>query len=80
MSSAHSAPVHAAGAQLIESFDRPVLLVWGHEDQVFSPTNASRYAEALPNGRLELIEDAYSFTPEDQPLALAQAIAAFRAR
>lgn len=78
-SSARSAPVHAAAAQLIESFDRPVLLAWSPEDRVFAPANARRYAEALPNGRLELIEDAYSFTPEDQPAALARAIGAFAA-
>jgi pimeloyl-ACP methyl ester carboxylesterase len=78
-SSARSAPVHAAGLKLIESFDRPVLLAWSPEDQVFAPANASRYAEALPDGRVELISDAYSFTPEDQPAALAQAISAFAA-
>jgi len=77
MSSASSAPVHAAGAQLIESFAGPVLLAWSPEDRVFPPANAARYAEALHDGRVELIEDAYSFTPEDQPVALAAAIAGF---
>lgn len=79
MSSARSAPVHEAGARLIESFERPVLLAWSPEDQVFDPSNARRYADALPNARLELVDDAYSFTPEDQPAALARAIAAFAA-
>jgi pimeloyl-ACP methyl ester carboxylesterase len=77
MSSASSAPVHAAGAKLIESFHGPVLLAWSPEDRVFAPENARRYAEALHDGRLELIEDAYSFTPEDQPAALAEAITRF---
>ena len=40
MSSAASAPVHAAGAQLIETFDRPVLFAWGPEDQVFPIAHA----------------------------------------
>jgi hypothetical protein len=31
----------------------------------------------LPDGRLELIADAYSFTPEDQSAALAGALAKF---
>lgn len=79
MSSARSAPVHEAGAQLIESFRQPVLLAWSPEDRVFAPANARLYSEALQHGRLELIDDAYSFTPEDQPAALAQAIAAFAA-
>lgn len=77
MSSAASAPVHQAGARLIESFSGPVLLAWSPEDQVFAPENARRYADALPDGRLELIDDAYSFTPEDQPAALAGALAKF---
>lgn len=77
ISSAHPAPVHRAGRQLIEGFDRPVLLAWSPEDRIFAPANARRYAEALPDGRLELIEDAYSFTPEDQPVALAETISSF---
>jgi pimeloyl-ACP methyl ester carboxylesterase len=77
MSSAASAPVHAAGATLIEDFHEPVLLAWSPEDRVFAPEHARRYAEALHDGRLELVEDAYSFTPEDQPATLAEAIAGF---
>jgi len=77
MSSAEAAPVHRAGARLIESFGGPVLLAWSPKDQVFAPEHARRYADALPDGRLELIADAYSFTPEDQPAALAGALAAF---
>jgi pimeloyl-ACP methyl ester carboxylesterase len=74
MSSAQSAPVHAAGAQLIESFDRPVLFAWGPEDQVFPIAHAQRYAAALADAEVVEIPDAYSFTPEDQPSALAEAI------
>lgn len=77
MSSAESAPVHRAGTRLIDSFSRSVLLVWSPEDQVFAPEHARRYADALPDGHLELIADAYSFTPEDQPSLLAQALAKF---
>jgi pimeloyl-ACP methyl ester carboxylesterase len=77
MSSADSAPVHRAGARLIESFSRPTLLAWSPEDKVFAAEHARRYAEALPDGRLQLIADAYSFTPEDQPAALAGALARF---
>ncbi|MET0600963.1 MAG: alpha/beta hydrolase [Baekduia sp.] len=74
MSSAQSAPVHAAGARLIEAFDRPVLFAWGPEDQVFPIAHARRYADALANAEVVPIPDAYSFTPEDQPVALADAI------
>ena len=76
-SGASSAPVHAAGRRLIDGFARPVLFAWGVEDRVFPLEHARRYAGALADGRLETIEDAYSFTPEDQPAALADALAAF---
>ena len=74
MSSADSAPVHAAGARLIERFDGPVLFAWGPEDQVFPIAHAQRYADALTRAEVVPIPDAYSFTPEDQPGALAEAI------
>lgn len=77
MSSATSAPVQAAGRRLIAEFTRPVLLAWSPEDQVFAPADAQRYCEALSDGRMVLIEDAYSFTPEDQPDRLAEEIAKF---
>ena len=74
MSSARSAPVHAAGAQLIAAFDGPVVFAWGPEDQVFPIAHAQRYADALAHAEVVEIPNAYSFTPEDQPGALADAI------
>lgn len=76
MATAESGPVHAAGHALIERFERPVTLVWSTEDPVFPVEHARRYAAALRNARLVEIDDAYSFTPEDQPGAVAAAIAA----
>jgi len=77
MSTAATAPVQQAGNRLIAEFERPVLLAWGPEDQVFAVADAKRYAEALTDARVVLIEDAYSFTPEDQPERLAEEIARF---
>ncbi len=79
MSSASSEPVQTAGRRLIAEFKRPVLCAWSPEDQVFAPADARRYCEALSDGRIALIEDAYSFTPEDQPECLAEEIARFAA-
>ena len=79
MSTAASAPVHHAGQRLIAEFERPVLFAWGSEEQVFPLANARRYAAELTDGRVETIDDAYSFTPEDQPAALAGALARFAA-
>jgi pimeloyl-ACP methyl ester carboxylesterase len=72
-----SPPVHEAGRMLIADFQRPVLFAWGPEDRVFPIDHARRYALELADGCLEPIEDAYSFTPEDQPAALARAVAQF---
>jgi pimeloyl-ACP methyl ester carboxylesterase len=77
MASARSEPVHAAGHALIERWRRPVLFAWSPEDPIFPIDHARRYAQELADARLVAIEDAYSFTPEDQPAALAHAIAAF---
>jgi pimeloyl-ACP methyl ester carboxylesterase len=79
MASAASGPVQQAGRRLIAEFDRPVLLVWSPEDQVFAPTDADRYAKELADARVAWVENAYSFTPEDQPDRLSDEIARFAA-
>jgi len=79
MRSASAHHVQAAARQLIERFDRPVLLVWSPEDPVFPFAHAEAYAGELRRARLERITDAFSFTGEDQPDALASAIARFAA-
>jgi pimeloyl-ACP methyl ester carboxylesterase len=77
MAGASTEAVRQAGAVLIESWKRPVLLIWSREDPVFPIAHARRYAEALPVAELAELDDSYSFTPEDQPAALAAAIAGF---
>jgi pimeloyl-ACP methyl ester carboxylesterase len=77
LAGASTAAVHDAGATLIRSWPRPVLFVWSGEDPVFAVEHAHRYAEALTDARVIELDDCYSFTPEDQPAALAQAIGAF---
>jgi pimeloyl-ACP methyl ester carboxylesterase len=39
------------------------------------PVHAERLAQDLPNARLEWIENARSFSPEDEPDRLAELIA-----
>ncbi len=79
MSSATTAPVRAAGEHLIAHSELPALLIWSSEDEVFPLSHAQRYASALQNGGLVQIEDSFSFTPEDQPAAVATAIRSFAA-
>jgi len=77
MASTSTAPVRAAGKHLIASSDLPVRLIWSNEDGVFPLAHAERYAGALKHGELVRIDDAYSFTPEDRPEAVAEAIREF---
>jgi pimeloyl-ACP methyl ester carboxylesterase len=77
MAGASTAAVRRAGEALIANWERPTLLAWSREDPVFPLAHAQRYAAALPSADLVELEDSYSFTPEDQPDALAAAIAAF---
>jgi pimeloyl-ACP methyl ester carboxylesterase len=78
MAGASTETVHRAGEALIANWEGPTLLVWSGEDPVFPIEHARRYAGAL-GAKLIEIEDSYSFTPEDQPAAVADAIAALAA-
>lgn len=77
ISSASGAHVEAAAARLISDFDRPVALIWPANDDVFPHDKACAYAAALRHGRYETLPGCRSFVPEDQPVVLAERIAAF---
>ncbi|WP_067698070.1 alpha/beta fold hydrolase [Nocardia jejuensis] len=57
--------------------DIPVLLAWASEDRLFPVSFAERLARDLPNATLTLIDDSYTFLPEDQPELLTTAILEF---
>jgi pimeloyl-ACP methyl ester carboxylesterase len=59
------------------SFDKPALIAWSKEDKLFPRSDAERLAAALPNARLEWIEGARTFSPEDCPERVAELIASF---
>ena len=77
MSSASTAAIRSAGRRLIDGPPVPILLAWPREDMLFPVAHAERYARALPAGTLALIDDSYSFTPEDQPVRVAEEIRRF---
>jgi pimeloyl-ACP methyl ester carboxylesterase len=77
MKSADERYVEAAGQALIRNFSRPVAFFWSKEDHFFPLENAHRYAAELADGRVELVSDAFSFTPEDQPEQLARLLQRF---
>jgi pimeloyl-ACP methyl ester carboxylesterase len=66
----------AAGGKLAK-FERPVLIAWAADDRFFGLDLAKRLEAEFPNARLEVIHDARTFVPEDQPERLAELIAEF---
>jgi pimeloyl-ACP methyl ester carboxylesterase len=64
-------------ATRLGEFDKPVLLAWTREDKLFPTSDATRLAAALPNASVELIDDSYTFVPEDQPEVLARLLLDF---
>jgi pimeloyl-ACP methyl ester carboxylesterase len=61
-------------APAIESFDRPVTLTWGTEDQLFPLDHARRLRDAFPHATLIEIPDSSTFVMLDAPGKVAEAI------
>jgi pimeloyl-ACP methyl ester carboxylesterase len=61
-------------APAIEAFDRPVILPWGTEDELFPLDHARRLRDAFPNATLIEIPDCAAFVMLDAPRVLAEAI------
>jgi pimeloyl-ACP methyl ester carboxylesterase len=51
------------------------VIAWSREDRFFPSDHGERLAALLPQGRHEWIEDARTFSPEDQPARVAQLVA-----
>ena len=64
-----------AAIEKLRSYERPVLIAWSRDDRFFHA--GERLAADIPNARLEWIEDARTFSMEDQPERLAELIAGF---
>ena len=58
-------------------FGKPALIAWSGDDRVFPIADAHKLAGDLPNARVELVEDAYTFSMEDNPDQLAELVAGF---
>jgi pimeloyl-ACP methyl ester carboxylesterase len=63
-----------AGERLPQ-FEKPALVAWSANDEFFALEDGRRLAAALPNSRLEVVEDARTFSMIDQPDVLAGLIA-----
>jgi pimeloyl-ACP methyl ester carboxylesterase len=55
----------------------PTLVLWGDQDGVASRSYAQACADALPDGRLQVIPGAGHFAFHDQPAAVAEAVFTF---
>jgi pimeloyl-ACP methyl ester carboxylesterase len=64
-------------AAKLTSWDRPALIAWSERDRFFPPAHGERLAKLIPGARLEAIEGARTFSPEDRPERLAEVLAAF---
>jgi len=65
----HQLPHLLAGVEI------PTLFVWGRHDRIVPLSCGERYARALPNARLTIVEDAGHFVDLEQPEELARLIA-----
>lgn len=61
----------------LRSYDRPVLIAWSRDDRFFPPSDAEKLAADIPGARLEWIDNARTFSMEDQPERVAELIAGF---
>ena len=64
-------------AQRFAGFAAPVLILWSRDDRLLPLRIGQRLASDLPQARLELVTDAFTFSPVDAPEAVAQAIDRF---
>ena len=66
-------------AEQLPAFDKPAVVAWSREDVFFPARDGERLAALLPQGRLEWIDDARTFSPEDQPARVAELVASVSA-
>ena len=64
-------------AAKLTAWDKPALIAWSTEDRFFPTEHAERLARVIPGARLEWIEGARTFSPEDRPERVAELILDF---
>lgn len=51
----------------LRRYPGPAIVAWAPEDRIFPFSDGERLAEAIPNARLEPVDDCYSYLAEDRP-------------
>jgi pimeloyl-ACP methyl ester carboxylesterase len=62
---------------LIGGVETPTLIVWGRENRVVPLVCGEAYARAMPNARLEFVDNAGLWVDLEQPAKLAEMVIAF---
>ena len=62
---------------LLGRVDTPTLVVRGNDDKVVPESCAQRYAEILPNSRIEVLEDCGHCADVEQSTELAKLVSQF---
>jgi pimeloyl-ACP methyl ester carboxylesterase len=67
-----------AAAEALKNFQRPVLLLWGADDErLFPLALAQRLLQVFPDARLQVVPDSLTYVQEDQPAAFVEHVLAF---
>ena len=71
-------PSHTLDAATkLTGWEKPALIAWSAEDRFFPREHGERLAKLMPGARLEWIEGARTFSPEDKPERLAELVRGF---
>jgi pimeloyl-ACP methyl ester carboxylesterase len=62
---------------LIGGVETPALVVWGRQNRVVPLVCGEAYARAMPNARLEIIDNAGLWVDLEQPEKLAEMVTSF---
>jgi len=68
---------NASLPHLLGGVATPTLIVWGRDDRVVPLECGERYAKALPQARLEVVEGAGHYVEIEQPESLVKLVRAF---
>lgn len=67
-------------AARLPEFDKPALIAWSADDVFFELGDGERLAATIPNARLEVIEEARTFSMVDRPDRLADLVSTIAVR
>lgn len=72
--------VTTAVAARLPEFDKPTLIAWSADDVFFEQADGARLAQLIPQARLEVIENARTFSMLDRPGRLADLLSSIAVR